>query len=324
MVNVIIPLMGRYPGDPLFIENMEYMNVRLCDLALGVLSRAPEVSTVTVVVSTANLSCEALVFRLKKILPNVRVTRVNCDFPTSGAVASTLYGLGGIEDSDEPLVVMSLDCYLSFDFGDVVRRWVDSEAICGMLSVTATDPTLSYVKLSEDGRLIDIAEGRKISNQANAGIYYFKDAPAFNGLAYEVLSSCSSSGRRIYLSDLVKFCLVLYGESSITVLTDSVSSYEKFRGADQFFKFVDYKLEEMFSERSRCILQRVLSGLDSEEYLPFRIDWGETQMDIRPFNDSQKLQIMKVSDDVVEVIFSQGKTHLLHRDGLGLRYLGEY
>lgn len=324
MVNVIIPLMGRYPGDPLFIENMEYMGVRLCDLALGVLAGASEVSTVTVVVSTANLSCEALVFRLQKILPDVRVVRVNCDFPTSGAVASTLYGLGNIEDSGESLIVMSLDCCLSFDLGDVLRAWVDSEAVCGMLSVTATDPTLSYVKLSEDGRLIDIAEGRTISNQANTGIYYFKDVPAFNELAYEVLSSCSSSGRRIYLSDLVKLCLVRYGESSITVLTDCVSSYEKFRGADQFFKFVDHKLKEILSARSQSILQRVVSGHDSEEQLPFRIEWGETDMHIKPLNDNSDLQIVKANNDVIEVICSQGRKHLMYRDGLRLRYLGEY
>jgi len=80
---------------------------------------------------------------------------------------------------DEPLIVYNGDPIIDVNMQDVVNYFVNKDYDGGVICFDRFHPHYSYVKLNEDGFVIEAAEMRSISQHAIYGFCYFKRTDDF-------------------------------------------------------------------------------------------------------------------------------------------------
>jgi len=113
---------------------------------------------------------------------------------TSGAVETILQaGLtvtgesfedGWALHGDPPLLIANCDQLLGFPVDKLIQ-----DDVAGVIATFTSDsPAHSYVQLDEHGIVVDVAEKKVISDQAVAGVYYFRRARPFHMAAQSVIA----------------------------------------------------------------------------------------------------------------------------------------
>ncbi len=98
--------------------------------------------------------------------------------PTAGAACSALMAIDVIDD-DEPLVVCNGDQILEAGIAAALSAFGSAHADAGVITFPSVHPRWSYVRLSEQGEVVEAAEKRVISRRAIAGFYYFRTGKSF-------------------------------------------------------------------------------------------------------------------------------------------------
>lgn len=117
---------------------------------------------------------------------------------TGGAALTALAGLS-LTDDGSPLCIDLADILFD-DEADPVTRFQDERLGGLLLTFASSNPAYSYAEIGADGFVLRTAEKQVISDQASAGVYFFRDAAtllraighsiqhraslAFNGLLY--------------------------------------------------------------------------------------------------------------------------------------------
>lgn len=91
---------------------------------------------------------------------------------TAGAACTALLAIGEI-DLDQELIVVSATDHADIDYAEVVQSFRDRGADAGVLIFDSLHPRYSFVRLDEEGWVIEAAEKRPISRSANAGFYWY-------------------------------------------------------------------------------------------------------------------------------------------------------
>jgi dTDP-glucose pyrophosphorylase len=65
-----------------------------------------------------------------------------------------------------------------------------------------TEPIYSYIKINNEGVVIETAEKNKISNYAMAGIYYFSKGSAFVKYAEKMISENKTINNEYYIAPM--------------------------------------------------------------------------------------------------------------------------
>jgi CTP:molybdopterin cytidylyltransferase MocA len=91
----------------------------------------------------------------------------------SGAACTALHAIGHI-DRDEPLVIFNGDQVLEADLGEVTAGFESAGLDGGTITFNAVHPRWSYVRLGDDGLVLEAAEKRPISRFATAGTYWYR------------------------------------------------------------------------------------------------------------------------------------------------------
>lgn len=111
------------------------------------------------------------------------LTDDNCEIikitgATKGAVCSSLMAIEHI-DNDVPLIIANMDSVIDIDLNEVLKEFNQKEADAGVICFESIHPRWSYVKLGDDGQIVETAEKKPISKNAIAGFYYFKRGSDF-------------------------------------------------------------------------------------------------------------------------------------------------
>lgn len=103
---------------------------------------------------------------------------IKLPFQTSGPVETILYGLNKLpkEVLDQQLIIHDGD---SFVKKNILEEIQPGENKIFYFTNEDPNPIYSYIKLDENGNVVDIAEKKKISDCANIGCYVFKDGHTF-------------------------------------------------------------------------------------------------------------------------------------------------
>jgi hypothetical protein len=98
---------------------------------------------------------------------------------TRGAACSAMAGVACQRDPHVPLIVDLADILYSSNL-NVASRLMRSTR-CGGLALTfsSTNPSYSYLRLDEAGRVIEAAEKKLISTNASAGTYIFRNSAIY-------------------------------------------------------------------------------------------------------------------------------------------------
>jgi len=116
--------------------------------------------------------------RLKKIMPACEIISIN--YQTQGTVQTILEASHLINNDDE-LIISDSDHYILWDtprFNKEIRN-SNIDACVMIFPENQYSSALSYVKLDEEGYVVQAAEKIPISGTAAAGIHYYKKGSDF-------------------------------------------------------------------------------------------------------------------------------------------------
>ncbi|MGI9571718.1 MAG: HAD-IA family hydrolase [Candidatus Actinomarinaceae bacterium] len=108
---------------------------------------------------------------LNIISPDCNIIEVNGI--TQGAACTTLLSKD-IINNNNPLLIANSDQYVDWNTSEFLYKMQEQDADAGILTFESTHPKWSFVKINEDGDVIQVAEKNPISNIATVGIYYWK------------------------------------------------------------------------------------------------------------------------------------------------------
>jgi len=181
MINILLPMAG---GSSFFDPKLYPYPLPLTELA-----GRPMIEHVIANLSEIDHDCR-FVFVIKSdecrrfhldstlsLLAPGRSTVVKLDGETRGALCSALMAVSHI-NNDIPLIVANSDQIFEGVLPDLIKALRDESADAGCICFRSVHPRWSYVRLV-DGRVVEAAEKRPISQNAIAGFYYFSAGRTF-------------------------------------------------------------------------------------------------------------------------------------------------
>jgi dTDP-glucose pyrophosphorylase len=137
-----------------------------------------------------------LKYLLNLISPGCDIIQV--ESKTDGA-ASTALLAELLIDNDLPLLIANSDQLVEWNSGQTLYSF-QSESIDGAILVfESTHPKWSYVKVSENGLITEVAEKKVISNIATVGIYYWKKGSDFVKFAHQMIKKNIRTNNEFYI-----------------------------------------------------------------------------------------------------------------------------
>lgn len=121
---------------------------------------------------------------VKLLLP--KATVILAPVPTSGAACTALLAVEQI-DNDEPLLIVNGDQILNLDHGQMVQEFLRKGLDGGIPVFEDVHPRYSFVKVNEEGLVVEAAEKRPISRLATAGRYFFRRGELFVRSAQQMI-----------------------------------------------------------------------------------------------------------------------------------------
>ena len=137
---------------------------------------------------------------IKAKYPNTQFVRLS--YQTSGAAETVAIGLQLIKDDSKPVMLLDCDTFYTCDIISLYRKTSHISAVF----YTKTDdinPIFSYINLDATGQIVEIAEKRRISSNANTGIYCFSDALELSKYASHVVENNVTFNGECYTSCII-------------------------------------------------------------------------------------------------------------------------
>lgn len=131
------------------------------------------------------------------IAPNCKV--IVLENTTAGAACTVLLAKEYI-NNEYPLVVANSDQYLDIDINDFIQAAGQEDLDGFIMTFKATHPKWSFVKLGQDGLVMETAEKNPISNYATTGIYYFRKGSDFVDAAEQMIKKDMRTNNEFYVS----------------------------------------------------------------------------------------------------------------------------
>lgn len=106
--------------------------------------------------------------------------------PTQGALCSVLNAVDYI-NNDQELIVANADQVIDVAIDDFIKFARNSKADGVIMTFNSHHPRWSYARVDKNGHVLEVAEKKVISDQATAGIYYFKKGSSFVSAAFSMI-----------------------------------------------------------------------------------------------------------------------------------------
>lgn len=115
-------------------------------------------------------------YLLNLIAPGCTIVQV--DGPTGGAACTVLLAEQYI-NNEQPLAVVNSDQFVEWDSNEFFYAMSHEECDGGIVTFKSTHPRWSFAKRGANGFVEEVAEKRPISDDATAGIYYYRHGRDF-------------------------------------------------------------------------------------------------------------------------------------------------
>ena len=177
---------------------------------------------------------------LKKVVPNCKI--VSIDYQTKGTAQSVLEAMELI-DNDEELIISDTDHYLKWDndfFNNEIRK-KDIDGCVMVFPEEYTSKKASYVKLDNQGYVIESAEKQPISKIATVGVHYFKKGSDFVKYAKQMIDNGINFNNEYYVTPIYN----LFIKSNKKIITYPVEKMWALGSPEEvniFLKEFDYSI----------------------------------------------------------------------------------
>jgi dTDP-glucose pyrophosphorylase len=167
-----------------------------------------------------------------RVTPSAKVYPINA--PTAGAACTALLAIEQI-NTDEPLVIVNGDELLDIEYNEPMERFESAGWDAGSVIFDSVHPRYSFVRLNEEGLVVEAAEKNPISRNATAGFYWYKRGSEF-------VSAAMQSIRKNALSESPYFICPVFNElvleqKKIGVYQIEKSAYKPFKTKHQIEQF---------------------------------------------------------------------------------------
>jgi HAD superfamily hydrolase (TIGR01509 family) len=136
---------------------------------------------------------------LNLITPNCKVIEV--DGLTEGAACTVLLAKEYINNNN-PLILTNSDQFIDWDSTDFMYQMNEKDFDGAIMCFESTHPKWSFAKSDENGIISEVAEKNPISNQATAGIYYFKKGNEFVKYAEQMIERNLRVNNEFYVAPI--------------------------------------------------------------------------------------------------------------------------
>lgn len=212
MINILIPMAGKslyfseneYPFPKPLIEIGQRTMI---EHVIQNLSSADKDIQFIFVLSSADCRRFHLDSTLN-IITDHQCRIVRLDNETKGAACSALMAISNI-GNDCPLIIANSDQLFDDSPQDLIARLQEVDA--GVVTFESVHPRWSYVRLDEQGFVVETAEKRPISREAIAGLYYFRRGKDFVEAAMRSIQKDSSVDGNFYIAPTLNE-LILQGK----------------------------------------------------------------------------------------------------------------
>lgn len=116
---------------------------------------------------------------------------------TQGAVCSCLLAYNYI-NNESPLIIANSDQILRFSRADFLMKTTYTDGC--LLTFEANDPKWSYVKTSKE-QVLEVAEKKVVSNQANCGLYAWAEGKDFVWSANRLIADDIRTNNEFYIAE---------------------------------------------------------------------------------------------------------------------------
>lgn len=114
--------------------------------------------------------------KLKEVAPGCRIVTV--ESITQGAACTVLLAKDLI-DNDQPLMLANSDQWVDFSVDDYLQTFDETPWDGLILTMTATNPKWSFLRLNECSEITEVVEKHAVSNEATVGIYNYRRGKDF-------------------------------------------------------------------------------------------------------------------------------------------------
>lgn len=120
---------------------------------------------------------------------------------TKGAVCTCLLAIEDIQN-DDPLIISNGDQIIDDCILDALTYFNEKNYDGGVITFASVHPKWSYVRLNNEGMVIETAEKIPISKSAIAGFYYFKNGKYFIDAAFKAIEKDANTDGLFYISQV--------------------------------------------------------------------------------------------------------------------------
>jgi len=121
---------------------------------------------------------------LNLLTPNCKIIEV--EGITEGAACTALLAKEHI-DNENPLFFANSDQFVEWDSNEFMYKMQETKADGGIVTFKSSHPKWSFVKINDNGLVIEVAEKNPISDTATVGYYYWKQGSDFVKFAEEMI-----------------------------------------------------------------------------------------------------------------------------------------
>ena len=133
----------------------------------------------------------------RQLVSDAEVIKVSGE--TSGAPCTALLAVDRLDPDDE-LLIANVSDVVDVDLRPVVQDFRERGADAGTVIFDSLHPRYSYVRMDDDGRVVEAAEKNPISRHATAGIYWFRRAADFVDAAQSMILKDAKVNGTFYIS----------------------------------------------------------------------------------------------------------------------------
>ncbi|MFM1756652.1 MAG: Synechococcus phage, partial [Bacteroidota bacterium] len=127
-----------------------------------------------------------LQYLLPLVAPDCKIIQV--DRITEGAACTTLLAKDYI-NNNQPLLLANSDQFIDWNSSETLYAFENNNSIDGaVVTFTSTHPKWSYAKIDSQGYISEVAEKKPISNNATAGIYFWKKGSDYVKYAEQMIN----------------------------------------------------------------------------------------------------------------------------------------
>jgi NDP-sugar pyrophosphorylase family protein len=136
---------------------------------------------------------------LKILIPNSILVKLKN--VTKGGLCSVLMAIDEIEDEDS-LLILNGDQVIDRYISDMISFWESKNADAGLVIFKSVHPRWAYARIVNE-LVVQSAEKNPISNNAIAGVYYFKNAKLFFKSAFATIKNDVHLDGKYYISPVI-------------------------------------------------------------------------------------------------------------------------